>query len=191
MTSQPLFSWSDRFLLGHRTIDETHREFVDCVDALLRASDVEIPAALDAFARHAESHFAQEDKWLAAADFPGGGECHIDEHAKVMASVREVQEQVAGGEVHIARELAQALMDWFPGHADYMDSALATWLVSRMMTRYSPTVSTNATPRRLSRSMSTSSTVGAAVRSCPIRYRASTRRSTGRSKLRRSLLMTR
>ena len=22
-------------------------------------------------------------------------------------------------------------MDWFPGHADYMDSALATWLVKK------------------------------------------------------------
>ncbi len=48
-----------------------------------------------------------------------------------MASVREVQELVAKGEVAIARELAQALMDWFPGHADYMDSALATWLVKK------------------------------------------------------------
>ncbi|HRG72903.1 MAG TPA: hemerythrin domain-containing protein, partial [Thauera aminoaromatica] len=101
------------------------------VDALLRASDAEIPAALDAFARHAEAHFAQEDAWLSAADFPTGGDCHIDEHAKVMASVREVQELVAKGEVEIARELAQALMDWFPGHADYMDSALATWLVKK------------------------------------------------------------
>ncbi|MDA0236585.1 MAG: hemerythrin domain-containing protein, partial [Proteobacteria bacterium] len=118
MTSPPVFTWSDRFLLGHRTIDDTHREFVECVDALLRASDAEIPAALDVFARHAEAHFAQEDAWLSAADFPTGGDCHIDEHAKVMASVREVQELVAKGEVEIARELAQALMDWFPGHAD-------------------------------------------------------------------------
>ena len=30
-----------------------------------------------------------------------------DEHAKVMASVREVQELVAKGEVEIARELAR------------------------------------------------------------------------------------
>ena len=49
MTNPPVFTWSDRFLLGHRTIDDTHREFVECVDALLRASDAEIPAALEAF----------------------------------------------------------------------------------------------------------------------------------------------
>ena len=47
-----------------------------------------------------------------------------------MASVREVRAR-RRGEVEIARELAQALMDWFPSHADYMDSALATWLVKK------------------------------------------------------------
>ena len=132
MTSPPVFTWSDRFLLGHRTIDDTHREFVDCVDALLRASDAEIPAALDAFARHAEAHFAQEDQWLAAPDFPNGGECHIDEHAKVLASVSEVREALQQeGDVAMCRELALALQDWFPGHVQHLDSALATWMVQR------------------------------------------------------------
>ena len=132
MTNPPVFTWSDRFLLGHRTIDDTHREFVDCVDALLRASDAEIPAALDAFARHAEAHFAQEDEWLAAPDFPNGGECHIDEHAKVLASVSEVREALQQeGDVALCRELALALQDWFPGHVQHLDSALATWMVQR------------------------------------------------------------
>ena len=70
MTNPPVFTWVTVSCSGTLTIDDTHREFVDCVDALLRASDAEIPAALDAFARHAEAHFAQEDAWLSAADFP-------------------------------------------------------------------------------------------------------------------------
>ena len=132
MTNPPVFTWSDRFLLGHRTIDDTHREFVECVDALLRASDAEIPAALEAFARHAEAHFAQEDAWLSAADFPTGGDCHIDEHAKVLASVSEVREALQQeGDVALCRELALALQDWFPGHVQHLDSALATWMVQR------------------------------------------------------------
>ena len=131
METQTGFDWDDRYLLGYEAMDDTHREFVTLVNDLLTVDDAALPAALDAFAAHAEAHFAQEDAWLSAADFPTGGDCHIDEHAKVMASVREVQELVAKGEVAIARELAQALMDWFPGHADYMDSALATWLVKK------------------------------------------------------------
>jgi len=131
MNTTQAFQWSDRFLLGNTAIDDTHREFVDCVDALLTASDEEMPAALERFIAHAEDHFNQENAWLAAEDFPGGGGCHIDEHGKVMSSAHDVRKKVAEGNLDIAREFARALMDWFPGHADYMDSALATWLVKQ------------------------------------------------------------
>ena len=113
------FTWSDRYLLGHSAMDDTHREFVLCVDALLTASDAGIPEALEAFIRHAEAHFKQENDWLAAPDFPGGGGCHIEEHIAL------------NNAPDVARAYARALVDWFPGHADYMDSALAAWLVKR------------------------------------------------------------
>ena len=29
--------------------------------------------------------------------------------------------------------LAQSLADWFPGHADYLDSALAQWMVKKQL----------------------------------------------------------
>lgn len=124
------FAWDDRYLLGHIAMDRTHREFVELVDALLTVDDAGLPAALEAFARHAEAHFEQEDRWMEADGFPAR-ECHVDEHAKVLSSVREVQQLLAEGHTEVVRELAEALKDWFPGHADYMDSALAAWLVKR------------------------------------------------------------
>jgi len=131
MTTIQAFTWSDRYLLGHQSIDDTHREFVGYVRALQEASDTDIPEALEAFIRHAEAHFTQENGWLNAPDFPGGGECHIEEHEKVLSSAYDVRKVVAQGRYDVARAYAQALVDWFPGHADYMDSALATWLVKR------------------------------------------------------------
>lgn len=131
MTTEQPFTWSDRFLLGHKTMDTTHAEFVECVGALLNARDTEIADALEAFIHHAEAHFQQENDWLGAPDFPGGGECHIEEHEKVLNSAYDVREVVAQGQFDVARAYARALADWFPGHADYMDSALATWLVKR------------------------------------------------------------
>lgn len=122
------FDWSDRYLLGHPVMDDTHRDFVELVDALLTVGDDGLPAALAAFACHAEAHFAQENRWMELDGFPAR-ECHVDEHNKVLASVREVQAALAGGDAGLVRELAVALMAWFPAHADYMDSALATWLV--------------------------------------------------------------
>jgi hemerythrin len=124
------FPWHDRYLLGHGTMDDTHREFVSLVDALLKAPDAELPAALDAFAAHAEAHFAEENRWMELDGFPAR-DCHVDEHAKVLASVYAVQAELAAGDCGVVRELAVALAEWFPGHADYMDSALALWLVRR------------------------------------------------------------
>ena len=131
MTTAHPFTWSDRFLLGHHSIDATHVEFVECVEALLNADGAAIPGALDAFIRHAEAHFQQENDWLGAPDFPGGGECHIEEHEKVLNAAYDVRALVAQGELGVARAYARELADWFPGLADYMDSALATWLVKR------------------------------------------------------------
>ncbi|NTV72112.1 MAG: hemerythrin [Azonexaceae bacterium] len=130
MSESTIFGWHDQFLLGHAEMDETHKEFVELVNALLTVSDAELNSALAAFSAHAERHFAQENEWMEKNDFPPR-DCHIDEHNKVLASVHDVQEQLAQGDVAIVRELAKALMDWFPSHADYLDSALATWLVKR------------------------------------------------------------
>ncbi|MBT9498534.1 MAG: hemerythrin domain-containing protein [Zoogloea sp.] len=122
------FEWSDRYLLGYAAMDETHREFVDLVDALLSGDDADLMLALDAFAHHAVDHFAQEAEWMKSDGFPAL-DCHVAEHDKVLASISQVQEMLAQGNVEVVRQLAIALMEWFPAHADYMDSALATWMV--------------------------------------------------------------
>jgi hemerythrin len=124
------FSWNDMFLLGYAPMDETHREFVEIVNAILSAPDEAVAGQLEAFAKHAETHFEQEREWMEKTEFPARG-CHVDEHEAVMKSVRDVQAIVAGGETAEARSLAKALADWFPGHADYMDSALAHWMSKR------------------------------------------------------------
>jgi len=124
------FEWEDRYLLGYAPMDETHREFVELVDQLLTADDGELAGILVTFSAHAEAHFAQENNWMETTDFPPR-DCHIDEHNKVLASLAEVRQKLAQGDCGIVRELALALKDWFPAHADYMDSALSTWMVKR------------------------------------------------------------
>jgi hemerythrin-like metal-binding protein len=90
--------------------------------------------ALDAFERHAVDHFTQEEEWMHSTEFPPR-DCHIDEHAAVLASVREVRAGVATGSLGLetAHDLAHHLFQWFPGHADYLDSALAAWMTKRTM----------------------------------------------------------
>jgi hemerythrin len=124
------FSWSDEYLLGYGAMDDTHREFVTIVNDLLTCDDAAVEGHLQAFARHAEAHFKEEDGWMERTDFPPR-ECHVDEHAAVLKSVYDVLEVVKQGDFAEARRLAAALADWFPGHAFHLDSALAQWMVKK------------------------------------------------------------
>ena len=124
------FPWSDAFLVGYSPMDDTHREFVAVVARLLSCPDADLDAQLEAFRGHALRHFRQEDDWMTASAFPGA-QCHIDEHAAVLKSVEEVQQQVRSGRRDIGRNLAGELARWFPSHADHLDSALAHWMVKR------------------------------------------------------------
>jgi hemerythrin len=67
---------------------------------------------------------------MRETDFPPR-DCHIDEHAAVLRSIEDVLAVARAGDVHEVRRLADALAGWFPGHADWLDSALAAWLCKR------------------------------------------------------------
>lgn len=129
------FAWTDKYKLGYERMDDTHRDFVDKVDALLLAPDEALLDRLDDFVAHAEAHFGEEMEWMKSTGFPAA-DCHIDEHEAVMKSVREVRARLAADcsprNVEITRSLARELMKWFPGHADYLDSALSHWMCKRV-----------------------------------------------------------
>ena len=123
--------WSDRLLLGFPAMDEEHREFVSCLQALQQAlqqaDTASVAQRLDEFAAHARKHFGAEDRWMEESKFPAR-ECHVDEHAAVLKSLDEVRALVAAGNARHVPSLAAELARWFPGHADYLDSALAAWM---------------------------------------------------------------
>lgn len=121
------FAWHDGMLLGHGPMDAVHEEFVVLVDALLHAADADVPAALASLVRHTQAHFDDEKLWMTETAFPGR-ECHVAEHEAVLRSLGGVSRRVDAGDLNAARRLARALADWFPGHAEYLDAALAHWL---------------------------------------------------------------
>jgi hemerythrin-like metal-binding protein len=87
---------------------------------------------LAALRAHALDHFGQEDRWMVETEFPAR-ECHINEHAAVLQSIDEVQALLAQGNTQICRRLTEELSQWFPGHADYLDSALAHWMCKQRL----------------------------------------------------------
>lgn len=126
--------WSDARLLGYQPMDAVHEEFYTVTLDLLACTDETAATALQAFAVHAQSHFDQEDEWMRSTGFPPR-DCHIDEHAAVLKSVHEVAELLAQGKAgaSLVHDLGKELFAWFPGHADYLDSALAAWMTKQSM----------------------------------------------------------
>ena len=132
MLDQERFGWRAEYELGHGEMDETHREFVDCVDALLAVDDDGLLHALDAFEDHARRHFGEEDRWMAQSAYESAG-CHVDEHAAVLKSLQDVRAALAQGRCDVVRSFARALAGWFPEHAQVMDRGLARWLVKQRL----------------------------------------------------------
>ncbi|QHE83490.1 bacteriohemerythrin [Hydrogenophaga sp. BPS33] len=126
------FAWDEAFSVHHASMDDTHHEFVDCLDALLRASDAQQHAALNAFEDHARRHFQEEDQAMRESAYGSAG-CHVDEHAAVLKSLDEVRAVLAEGRHDVVRAFALALADWFPRHAQVMDLGLARWLQQRRL----------------------------------------------------------
>ncbi|KDB08179.1 hemerythrin-like metal-binding protein [Burkholderia sp. lig30] len=119
--------WSDSFLLGFTPMDDVHEEFVNLIGRMQAAEDAALPDLFDALAMHLKHHFELEDRWMVETDFPPR-DCHIEEHAAVLQSVREVHELLRAGNTAICRDLVNELANWFPSHADHLDSALAHWM---------------------------------------------------------------
>ncbi|QID18559.1 cation-binding hemerythrin HHE [Nitrogeniibacter mangrovi] len=114
--------WNDTLELGLAPMDATHREFVECYNALAEAPEADFIDCLDAFIAHTVEHFEQENRWMAAVNFPG---CHKAEHDRVLTVLRDVRRLAAAGDMALGRRLVEELPPWFENHASGMDAALA------------------------------------------------------------------
>ena len=123
-------TWGDNWKLGYEPMDHIHEEFVDLLGQLQSGRDLELAGLMDQLIVHVKSHFDEEDKWMVETEFPPR-ECHIEQHQQVLASILEVRELLNQDRFDICRDLTRALVDWFPGHATHLDSALAHWMFKR------------------------------------------------------------
>ena len=124
--------WNDSFKVGYGPMDDGHQELVDLLGTLQQARDTDLAALLLTLQKHLQSHFDFENGLMVTSKFPPS-DCHIEEHTAVLRSVAEVIDCATEGNFTMGRRLVSALVDWFPAHADYLDSALAHWLVSHQM----------------------------------------------------------
>lgn len=123
----PSLTWNDALKNDLAPMDQTHREFVDCYNAVASASPEDFLPAFDRLLEHTVAHFELENGWMAAVDFPG---CHRGEHDRVLAVMRDIRKRVEKGDLFLGRRLIEELPAWFENHVNGMDAALAFHLTS-------------------------------------------------------------
>ncbi len=126
-------AWTDNLVLNHGTLDDTHREFVDLLNAYGNALDAGEDAlpAFRTLLTHTEAHFAMEEDWMARCGFEAQN-CHTSQHAMVLNVMREVVRYAT--ELNDREPLSivrQELVQWFPAHAEMMDAALVFTMEQR------------------------------------------------------------
>jgi hemerythrin-like metal-binding protein len=122
--------FESRFLLGIPAMDRAHREFVDLVNRMDRATDASFAYLFSDLIHHTRAHFATEEVLMRATGFPGS-QPHRAEHARVLTEMEGLAEHLGRGRLASARRYVQErLPGWFADHAQEMDNPLAEHLRS-------------------------------------------------------------
>ncbi len=117
-----------RFVLGVPAMDRSHREMVDLVNQMDRASDASFAYLFADLVNHTRAHFASEEAMMRQSGFPAIAE-HKGEHARVLGELERLAGRLRGGRLAPVRAyVREQIPDWFALHASTMDSALAAHL---------------------------------------------------------------
>jgi hemerythrin len=141
-TMPPPLAWTEALLTGDARMDETHQAFVEMLNELVQTPPQDQLPLYRRFLLHTVDHFAQEERWMLATGFAADN-CHASHHATILETMRAVETHYHAGDTEIITRLAEALAEWFPGHAASMDAGLALHMKN---TGFDPVTETVADP---------------------------------------------
>lgn len=127
MSATDTLSWGEHFVLGDARTDHTHQEFIALVNATTAAPAGQKLAVYQELLQHTIEHFAQEERWMSACGIPSDF-CHFGQHNSVLEVMKEVERRALNGEMAYIGSMIEALVEWFPGHAESMDAGLVAYL---------------------------------------------------------------
>jgi hemerythrin len=128
MSKHPVHWKESRHMLGMEEMDNTHREFIAQVAALIVASNAEFPALFQTLINHTLDHFTAESQLMRASKYKGLPE-HESEHHRVLGELQQLNRTLKRGHLPLVRAyVKEGLPEWFDTHLAMMDAALAMHL---------------------------------------------------------------
>jgi len=112
--------WKDRYNINYKDIDDQHRGLVGILNELadLQGQDMDADRVADIFhrlCRYALTHFATEERYMAAAGYPDLAR-HQAEHAAFISDLLELNQSFEPGDPRLVEATFSFVKDWYLGH---------------------------------------------------------------------------
>ncbi len=132
VTAPTLMTWNERYSVGIARIDAEHRKLVDLINELYAAilagrEDSVTGKVLNGLAAYTLSHFATEEGLMKRYAYPGYAP-HKVEHDKLVAQVKQLQQELSTGKTKVSQEVLTFLQRWLIGHMLGMDKKYSGFL---------------------------------------------------------------
>ena len=116
--------WKDRYSINFMEIDDQHKSLLAVLNELIdlvgeRADPAVVSRLFSQLCQYALTHFATEEAYLAAANYPRLGQQQT-EHGIFIQKLIDLNQSYDPEDLHLLKETHDFLKDWFVSHI--MDS---------------------------------------------------------------------
>lgn len=120
-----LVTWSDKYSMNIKEIDEQHKNLVRMInelhDAMLNAKSKELALGIiDEMAEYTQYHFSTEEKYMVQYKYPEYA-AHKKEHDKFIQQVGDFKKDYESGKAGLSFDLLNFLKNWLVNHIQESD----------------------------------------------------------------------
>lgn len=129
------FEWNQQLSVDNPQIDAEHRTLISLVNefgdtATKHYDATQLERTLKSLIEYTSTHFEREESLMNEIGYAKTRE-HLNQHAKLLARVHDLQKELQQGRISIAIETAELLRFWLTSHIMLSDRALAEAIRSR------------------------------------------------------------
>jgi hemerythrin len=126
------FQWTDTFSVNIKEMDEQHKKWIDCYNALSdamreRKEQAVLGNILDELARYTAYHFEAEERLFRKYEYPESRE-HTEEHDRMRKQVAEMHNNFNTGKLVLNAEVLNLLRTWLSRHILCIDKKYSDFL---------------------------------------------------------------
>lgn len=129
-----LFTWSDKFIIGIKEIDQQHKQIVDLINTLSDSRgadehDKSLHNIINDLISYTKKHLSYEENLLKEHNYPDFTS-HKLEHDRLVSQAIDLQKKYILGNTNLYTDLAILLNDWLAEHILVIDKKYVPFLKS-------------------------------------------------------------